>query len=96
MNINISKVSTYLSVLSVLLGAIIYSATWLIDNVATKDDMAIMYTELRLHQIQESLLTYQKQGIQNLSDMDKHRYETLVNAESTIIARRDSLLGLGQ
>lgn len=94
MQINIGKVSTYLSVIGTLLAGLIYTVSWLNSHVATKEDLAIMYTELRLHQIEESLLMYQKQGISNLSDMDRHRYEQLIKAESLITSQRNRLLGL--
>jgi len=94
MQINIAKVSTYLSVIGSILAGLIFAVTWLDNHIATKDDLSIMYTELRLHQIEESLLSYQKQGIDNLSDMDRHRYEQLIKAESAISSQRNSLLGL--
>ena len=56
------------------------------------DDIAI--NDLRLLIIEQGLSGYYAKGISTLSDLEKHRYDKLLMAETTNEARRNELLGL--
>lgn len=90
MKINAKELLTYLSIGGILVTTVF----WLLNTVATKQDLLIAVSEVRLTQIEESLLRYQRMGINNLSDFDKHRYENLLEAEKANDKQRRKLLGL--
>ena len=86
-------ISITAGVLSVL-GALYAAGAWVDSRFATKKDMQTVFVEVRLHQVDESILSYQRLGLATLGDIDRDRYDLLKTSRGKLEEQRKTLLGL--
>lgn len=67
---------------------------WINDTFATKTDVMINFTELRIGQVQSDLWAMERAGIENMAPAEIRRYEVLKFSEVDLVKKRRKILGL--
>ena len=83
-----------LEVLVAIIGCMVYINTWVGSQIVSKNEFVIATTEIRLGQVSHEIGVYQRMGVSNLGDIDKHQYDLLLKAQERLNEKRDSMLGL--
>lgn len=92
MTINIKLISSILGILAMLAAG----GLWIYNyhtTLATKENVNLIYIELRLQDSEDSLLNYTGRA---LSDAEKTRKQRLLTTISRLEAERDKIMGLAQ
>jgi len=87
------KLALIISIFTIV-GGLFTATVWLSSVIVTKDDLMLAVTDINLRLIDESIARYHSMGLDNLNDVDKHRYEKLLLAEQANDKQRRELLGL--
>ena len=94
-----SKLVAKLSTLVGILGAVISLGVWVFgyhDTLSTKKEVNLIYIELRLKDVQDSVFYYSQRDTSTLNNFEKARQTRLQATLLRLEGERDKPLGLAQ
>lgn len=90
----LTKSRSSIEVVVAIVAGLIYLDHEIDNRILTKYEFDVAATEIRIALVESDIRSYQKDGIANLSDADKHLYDLLLKQQEKLHEKRDTLLGL--
>lgn len=90
----LKKSRSSLEVVVACLVAWVYLENFVDERIVSKEELLVAVNEIRIGQVQSDLRYFQRLGLDNLTEQERHQYENLVESEKKLLCTRNTMLGI--